>query len=258
MTTDDDTTKATPDATPPAPVTPPAPEAAPAVPPPPAPEPVAAPVPAAEPPAAPDATFAAPVAGAPAAAAPATDAAAPAGWYDDGSGRQRYWDGTVWTEHYAPAATAVKKRKIWPFVVGGAALLLVLIIVAVVVIVNVVGSATAGPAQAVRDYNTAWWEADCEGYEATTAESFRAAFSDDDGNPYSCETFEAQAHVYYDGSTALRIVVTDTSVSGDTATVDAVETGTSADGTEFENDWTYELEKVGGDWVIDTETLTNG
>lgn len=24
-----------------------------------------------------------------------------AGWYDDGSGRQRWWDGTAWTEHYA-------------------------------------------------------------------------------------------------------------------------------------------------------------
>lgn len=26
----------------------------------------------------------------------------PAGWYDDGSGRQRWWDGRQWTEHYAP------------------------------------------------------------------------------------------------------------------------------------------------------------
>lgn len=25
------------------------------------------------------------------------------GWYDDGSGRQRWWDGTAWTDHYAPA-----------------------------------------------------------------------------------------------------------------------------------------------------------
>ncbi len=28
----------------------------------------------------------------------------PAGWYDDGSGRQRWWDGTQWTEHFAPEA----------------------------------------------------------------------------------------------------------------------------------------------------------
>lgn len=25
----------------------------------------------------------------------------PAGWYDDGSGRMRWWDGAVWTEHFA-------------------------------------------------------------------------------------------------------------------------------------------------------------
>lgn len=27
----------------------------------------------------------------------------PAGWYDDGSGRQRWWDGSQWTENYVPA-----------------------------------------------------------------------------------------------------------------------------------------------------------
>ncbi|KDA06078.1 hypothetical protein DC31_12720 [Microbacterium sp. CH12i] len=30
----------------------------------------------------------------------------PAGWYDDGSGRQRWWDGQNWTEHFAPATPA--------------------------------------------------------------------------------------------------------------------------------------------------------
>lgn len=31
---------------------------------------------------------------------------APAGWYDDGRGQRRYWDGAQWTEHTAPLASA--------------------------------------------------------------------------------------------------------------------------------------------------------
>ncbi|MEI5582470.1 MULTISPECIES: DUF2510 domain-containing protein [unclassified Agromyces] len=31
---------------------------------------------------------------------------APAGWYDDGRGQRRYWDGTQWTDHTAPLASA--------------------------------------------------------------------------------------------------------------------------------------------------------
>ncbi len=31
-----------------------------------------------------------------------TDETAAAGWYPQGDGRQRYWDGTSWTEHFAP------------------------------------------------------------------------------------------------------------------------------------------------------------
>ncbi|GAA2035740.1 hypothetical protein GCM10009819_20330 [Agromyces tropicus] len=30
----------------------------------------------------------------------------PAGWYDDGSGTMRYWDGTAWTDHTTPKADA--------------------------------------------------------------------------------------------------------------------------------------------------------
>lgn len=33
--------------------------------------------------------------------------ATPAGWYDDGSGRQRWWDGTTWTDHFQDAQTPV-------------------------------------------------------------------------------------------------------------------------------------------------------
>ncbi|MGH1562380.1 DUF2510 domain-containing protein [Mumia sp. DW29H23] len=30
----------------------------------------------------------------------------PAGWYDDGSARMRYWNGTAWTDDVAPVTTA--------------------------------------------------------------------------------------------------------------------------------------------------------
>jgi hypothetical protein len=33
----------------------------------------------------------------------------PAGWYDDGSGRQRWWDGQQWTEHFAPETAATSE-----------------------------------------------------------------------------------------------------------------------------------------------------
>ena len=35
-----------------------------------------------------------------------TDENAPAGWYPDGSGSVRWWDGAQWTEHFQPADTS--------------------------------------------------------------------------------------------------------------------------------------------------------
>lgn len=40
---------------------------------------------------------------------------APSGWYDDGSGRQRWWDGTQWTEHYAAVGGAAAPQQAMPF-----------------------------------------------------------------------------------------------------------------------------------------------
>ncbi|MGR0319487.1 DUF2510 domain-containing protein [Agromyces sp. ZXT2-3] len=36
---------------------------------------------------------------------------APAGWYDDGRGQQRYWDGSQWTEHTAPLPGATAETR---------------------------------------------------------------------------------------------------------------------------------------------------
>lgn len=39
-----------------------------------------------------------------------TPTTAPAGWYDDGSGRLRWYDGTQWTAHYAPPPPPIHTR----------------------------------------------------------------------------------------------------------------------------------------------------
>lgn len=38
----------------------------------------------------------------------------PAGWYDDGSGRRRWWDGQQWTEHFAPETPAAPQTPTAP------------------------------------------------------------------------------------------------------------------------------------------------
>lgn len=51
---------------------------------------------------------------APTTTTPAAVASAPAGWYDIGFGRRRWFDGRVWTDHYAPMppeTTAVSARR---------------------------------------------------------------------------------------------------------------------------------------------------
>jgi hypothetical protein len=54
------------------------------------------------------------------------NAGAPAGWFDDGSGRQRYWDGQQWTDQFAaPPVAAKSNRALWWLlgIVGGVILL---------------------------------------------------------------------------------------------------------------------------------------
>ncbi|WP_345799999.1 DUF2510 domain-containing protein [Microbacterium sp. AZCO] len=45
-------------------------------------------------------------------------AAAEPGWYDDGTGTQRWWDGTRWTEHYADFSTPRVELHTGPGAVG--------------------------------------------------------------------------------------------------------------------------------------------
>lgn len=56
-----------------------------------------------------------------------SDASTPAGWYPDGSGGQRWWDGSTWTAHYVapdrpnavpPEKARADRRLTWVIVVG--------------------------------------------------------------------------------------------------------------------------------------------
>jgi len=189
---------------------------------------------------------------------------APAGWYPDASapGRQRWWDGTAWSDTYAPGVAspggAPKSRWTPPLWLKIAAPLVIVGVIALIAwgIVSAIGSAGSGPQSAVRAYNEAWWESDCVAFEATTTDALRAGFTDDAGLGYTCENFEAQADIYYEGASGMAFRILSTDVSGSNATVKASETGQDSAGP-WQNDWTYELQLVDGVWLVDSETLLN-
>lgn len=49
----------------------------------------------------------------------------PAGWYDDGQGRMRWWDGSGWTDAYAPVIVQRPRAPFSPFSVLGFVLAIV-------------------------------------------------------------------------------------------------------------------------------------
>lgn len=183
-----------------------------------------------------------------------TAAAAAPGWYDDGSGRQRYWDGTAWTDQYSvPVAAAPARRKVWPWLVAGGGVL-ALILIAVVVVIAVVLPLTAGPDAVVKKYNDAWFTGNCQEFIDSTTQALRDGFTSSDDEPFSCSTFGSTAADYYEGTSGLGILVTSVEASGGTATVNATETGTGTDGS-YSNLWVYTLVKDGTHWLVDSETL---
>lgn len=66
------------------------------------------------------------------------------GWYDDpwSPGTTRWWDGNAWTQHTgaAMAAAPAKKRRVWPWLVGGGLVLLLLAGVGVALVLVIGGS----------------------------------------------------------------------------------------------------------------------
>ena len=93
-----------------------------------------------------------------------TDAHAPAGWYPDpeGSGQQRYYDGTTWTANYAPlvppptpVAPAKKSHGCLYAILGAIAAVVILVVVLVIALGGaankVANDITNGNKQAMRE-----------------------------------------------------------------------------------------------------------
>ena len=178
----------------------------------------------------------------------------PAGWYDDGSGGLRYWDGTNWTEHTAPryenpapASGPQRKAGAWLWiVVGGVAVVLVGVTVGVVLLL----SSHAGPVKeakaALETYNSAWLNVDCDALQEATTEDFRYDWGYED-----CSAFEDAATDFDQANRDYRTTVDDTAFVSGHVVVTTTERYTDVDGTALVDEVTYTVVNDGDAWRID-------
>ena len=185
-----------------------------------------------------------------------TGSTTPAGWYDDGSGLHRYWDGADWTEH-THAPDVPRKRPIWPWILAGSALLTILAVIGGFVlfglaIASTISATTVGPTTAVELHHQAYLDQDCDAFMAATSSQFRILTS-----TQTCEEFDELASAFADGSAEWDLSVTSTNVSGDNAVVVTDETF-SRDGETYSATTTYELIRSGDVWKIVTLSADQG
>lgn len=124
----------------------------------------------------------------------------PPGWYQDGRGDMRWWDGTEWTDRVQPAESAQmpagspegapKKSRPWILwtVLGAVAVILVVLAAVLIPLAIGAGSAEDRAVAAVERYDDAWAEADCEAYQQSTTLEYRESLG-----ITACETFAAEA-----------------------------------------------------------------
>ncbi|MDN4477224.1 DUF2510 domain-containing protein [Demequina sp. SYSU T00039] len=187
------------------------------------------------------------------------------GWYPDGHGALRWWDGSAWTEHVQQPAVAprpARRTGLW-IGVAAAAIALVVgvgVVVALVLVPALIGAgeasdATGAPvavasaderavADAYADYLDAWYANDCAAEAALTTAAYRGGSADEYcaemGEPFT----EADLPSWSMQITALE-------VDGGEARLTAVEEVTWSDGTSDTEEWTYDLVRVDGRWLVD-------
>ena len=152
----------------------------------------------------------------------------------------------------APAqAPAPGKRRIWPFILGGAVVLLILIVVGVTVLVGTILGAVGGangPAATVIAFDKAYADINCAEFQSTTTPAFQDTYFQEG---FSCDQWNPIATgLHDDGKYDYTVVVTDTTVSGATADVTTTERDTTP-GSEKDYALLYHLVKSGNAWLID-------
>ncbi len=207
----------------------------------------------------------------------------PAGWYDDGSGRQRYWDGAQWTEHFAPAAAPPsapaaapvapvapapvaqplaampsqgpamvaprKKSRVGLYIGLGLGALLLVIIIAVAAVVLLFKNTLDGPRDAFNELADAWQAKDCAAEYAVSIDSSTMTVDD-----FCSFTDYSWVDTYQDWD----ISVTGVEIVNDTATVTTREKFTDPDTGERRNEtWEYTFDKVDGEWLNSGGELTS-
>ncbi|MDT0200387.1 DUF2510 domain-containing protein [Nocardioides sp. AE5] len=103
----------------------------------------------------------------------------PAGWYDDGSGRKRWWDGTAWGQYADVPPPTPPQKSNTGVIIGFVGFLVVLLGLGVLAFVlNITGS--SGAEKAHDDLRSAWAECDADQFREVTSRSYRRQVSTSD------------------------------------------------------------------------------
>ena len=186
------------------------------------------------------------------------------GWYDDGHGRQRYWDGAQWTEHVAPAAgtSATPSSQSAPGAPASLAepakrtslkgLWIALIVVGAVVVIGAIVAVClllflpkSSPDQTVRGYNSAWHDGNCDTIKRLTTESWKTSYA------FDCASVTPSSGAPWD----VRFLSID--IENDVALVEYTVTGTGQNGQSFSQTYNARLIEQGTTWLIDSDDLVS-
>ena len=212
------------------------------------------------------------------------------GWYDDGHGAVRWWDGSQWSEHtreatgvdaasdspdygqatggpYLPAPPSPhRKSNLWVMWIAIGVLALGIVISAAVYLPMLIVGAVEDSAQSddaaaqaavatVNLYDEAWDEVDCDKYMQSTTEAFREEIQIQD-----CANFEEQAAYFGDTTEDYVLTVTDVQPDESQVVVSTTETyeltvddsgEPLAEPEQVEEQWSYIVIPVDGGWAID-------